>query len=322
MIDRRTLLRAGMALAAIPAAQAAQAVVPAPDTGETFPLWPGQVPGSAGVTVEQKVIERAPNSPVHDPAVLHVRTPTLTLFRPDKPNGAALLMIPGGGYQRVVVGKEGYEIARWFNERGFTVFVLLYRLPADGWAAGPDAPLQDAQRAMRLIRSGATQYGIDPQRVGVMGFSAGGHLAGRLATVFERKTYAPVDAADQVSARPDLAALGYPVITMTEPYTHMGSRNELLGRSPTAAQIAEWSVEQHVPADAPPTFLLAATDDPAVPVDNSMMMYLALHHQRVPAAMHIFEKGGHGFGLRTNGAPIGAWPQLMLDWSRLHHFTG
>ncbi|MFT4046320.1 MAG: alpha/beta hydrolase [Solimonas sp.] len=323
MLDRRALLRAGVALASLPTVEAARAVVPSPDSGETFALWPGAAPGGAGVTAEQQTIERAPaNSALHDPAVIHVRTPTLTLFRPERPNGAALLLIPGGSYQRVVVGKEGYEIARWFNERGITVFALLYRLPADGWAAGPDAPLQDAQRAMRLIRARAARDGVDARRVGVIGFSAGGHLAGRLATTFARPSYEAIDEADTLSARPDLAGLGYPVITMTEPYTHMASRIELLGRSPTAEQIAACSVEQHVPADASPTFLMAASDDPAVPVDNTLMMFLALRRQRVPAAMHIFEKGGHGFGLRTQSAATGAWPQLLLDWSRQHGFVG
>jgi acetyl esterase/lipase len=289
--------------------------------GTVVDLWPSSPPGGENVTVTQSEIERSKDPTFRDVAVVNTTTPTLTLFRPNKPNGASMLIIPGGGYQRVVVGKEGYQIAKWLTNEGVAAFVLLYRLPADGWAAGPNAPLQDAQRAVRLIRANATQFGLDPARVGVMGFSAGGHLAARLATRFDLKTYTPLDDADNTSPRPDIAALGYPVISFRDGVGHMGSRTKMLGANPDAATIKEYSAEIDVPQTTPPCFLMCAADDPAVPVDNSLLMFQALRRAKIPAALHIFEGGGHGFGLQSNSDPsVAAWPSLFLEWSRQHRF--
>jgi acetyl esterase/lipase len=187
-----------------------------------------------------------------------------------------VVLMPGGGYERVVSDKEGFETARWLADRGYTCFVLLYRLPGDGWGAGPDAPLQDAQRAVRLVRSKAAAMKFDPARVSIMGFSAGGHLAASLTTRFDAKVYDRVDAADDLSARPDLSALIYPVVSLVDGPVHGGSRKQLLGVSPTPEQIALYSPEQNVTDQVPPVFLLHAADDKTVPVANSLMMFTAL----------------------------------------------
>jgi acetyl esterase/lipase len=285
-------------------------------------LWPGLVPGGERVTVVQAEVERSHDPSFHDVAIVHTTRPTLTYFRPQAPNGASVLIIPGGSYQRVVVGKEGYEIANWLTSHGVAAFVLLYRLPADGWSAGPDAPLQDAQRALRLIRRQASALGLDPNRVAVMGFSAGGHLAARAATRFASKIYDPMDEADTLCARPDLAALGYAVISFKEGVAHMGSRTQMLGANPDARTINAYSAEVDVPSQTPPTFLMCAADDATVPPDNSILMFRALRHAAVPAALHIFDAGGHGFGLHTGADPSSAsWLDLFLAWSRGHRFV-
>lgn len=321
-MHRRTLFTAAAATALLAASLPGSSNA-ADVKGETLSLWPGdKPPGGENVRVKQSEVARSDDPRFRDVAILNVTQPNLTLFRPAKPNGAAMLIIPGGGYQRVVVGKEGYDIAQWLAGEGVTVFVLLYRLPADGWEAGPDAPLQDAQRAIRLIRAGAKGWGIDPARIGVMGFSAGGHLAAMAATRFDKATYKPVDAADKLSARPDIAALGYPVISMVPGVAHAGSAKQMLGDNPTAEKVAEFSADQGVPGNIPPTFITGAADDAVVPVENSLLMYAALRKVDTKLAMHLFEAGGHGFGLRSpKAAPVAAWPSLFIEWSRSHGFV-
>lgn len=283
---------------------------------ESLPLWPGSPPGGEKATAKEEVVERRKSdADLRDRITKGVQRPTLTVFRAAKPTGAAILMAPGGGYSWVVMDKEGYEAAELFARRGVTVFVMTYRLPQEGWAAGADTPLQDAQRAMRVIRSRAAEFKVDPKRIGIMGFSAGGHVAGSLTFGFDRAVYGAADAADQVSARPDFSMLMYPVATMSEPAVHKGSRKNLLGEQPSAERIAAYSLENQVRADAPPTFLLHAADDESVPVENSLKVFAALRAKQVPAEMHVFEEGGHGFGLRfAVGKPVAAWPDLVLAW--------
>jgi acetyl esterase/lipase len=280
-----SLLGGGAALADPKPAQAAKAPT---DPTEVLPLWPGDPPGSAGVTGVETLIDRTVAGGLPDRATTHTRKPTLTVFRPAKANGAAVVLMPGGGYERVVSDKEGFETARWLADRGYTCFVLLYRLPGDHWGAGPDTPLQDAQRAVRLARSKATAMRFDPARVSIMGFSAGGHLAASLTTRFDAKVYDRVDAADDLSARPDLSALIYPVVSMAEGPAHPGSRKQLLGPSPTPEQVALYSPDQNVTDRVPPVFLLHAADDTTVPVVNSLMMFTALKAKAVPAELHVF----------------------------------
>jgi acetyl esterase/lipase len=289
------------------------------DPTEVLPLWPGDPPGSAGVTAVETVLDRTVPGGLRDRATTHTRKPTLTVFRPAQANGAAVVLMPGGGYERVVSDKEGFETARWLADRGYTCFVLLYRLPGDHWGAGPDAPLQDAQRAVRLVRSKAATMRFDPARVSIMGFSAGGHLAASLTTRFDAKVYDRIDAADDLSARPDLSCLMYSVVTMADGPAHGGSRKQLLGPSPTPEQIALYSPEQNVTDKVPPVFLVHAADDKTVPVANSLMMFTALKAKAVPTEMHIFEEGGHGFGLRgIVGKPVAAWPELFETFAKRH----
>lgn len=289
-----------------------------------IPLWPNGAPGGEAVTVKEEIIER-PLSPggLRDRIIKGVRTPTLTIFEPARPNGASLLMTPGGGYKWVVMDKEGYECAERFAAAGVTVYVASYRLPGDGWEAGPAVALQDAQRALRLIRARASKTGLDPDRVGVMGFSAGGHVAGCLSLMWDRPTYAPMDPIDELSARPSSSVLVYPVATMSLPFAHPGSRERMLGATPTPEQEELWSLETKARTDAPPSFLLHATDDAAVPVENSLRLEAALRAAKIPTELHVFEEGGHGFGLRfATGKPVEAWPDLVLAWWRRKGFLG
>jgi acetyl esterase/lipase len=181
--------------------------------------------------------------------------------------------------------------------------------------------LQDAQRAMRLIRAHAAQFGLDPARIGVMGFSAGGHLAARLATRCDLKTYTSLDDADNASPRPDIAVLGYPVISFRDGVAHMESRTKMLGPDPEPAKIKQYSAEIDVPSTTPPCFLMCAADDSVVPADNSLLMFQSLRQAKIPATLHVFERGGHGFGLQSSNDPtVAAWPNLFLEWSRQHRF--
>mgnify|MGYP001809713514 CR=1 FL=1 len=296
-----------------------------PRMGPSTPLWPGRPPGGAGVTVTEEEVERSPPPPAiyRDRIIKGVRNPTLTVFRPDSPNGASLLIAPGGGYKWVVRDKEGYECANRFAAEGFTVYVMSYRLPGDGWAAGPMTPLQDAQRALRLVRreAGKKGSGLDPAKVGVMGFSAGGHVAGSLSLMWDEMAYEPVDGADRLSARPDISVLIYPVATLRPPLAHAGSRTQMLGAAPTPEQETRWSLETRARPDAPATFLLHAADDASVPIENSLQLEAALRAAKVPTEMHIFQEGGHGFGLRfAVDKPVEVWPDLVLAWWKRRGF--
>jgi acetyl esterase/lipase len=310
-VDRRMLLAAGLAIGTAGPIEA----MPMPDAFETVPLWPAGSPGGEHVTVHQQEVLKSPAP--DDVAVLHVIRPTLTRLVPERPNGAAVLLIPGGGYRRVAMKGEGLLVARRFAAHGFASYVLLYRLPADGWAAGPDAPLQDAQRAMRLIRAQAQGLAIDPARIAAIGFSAGGHLAARLSSE-PRPAYTPRDAADALSFRPALTGLLYPVVTMEMPWVHAGSAKELLGSQPTSEARQRYSVERLVHRATPPTFLAQAADDPSVAVGNSLLMFEALQRTKVPVEMHIFETGGHGFGLTLPDGTPSPWPELFERWARRH----
>jgi acetyl esterase/lipase len=313
-LDRRALL-------ALPAfatlATPAQAQTPV----EVIPLWPGKPPGSPAALPIEEITDRVATSKFTDRFVTNVGRPQMEVYRPARPNGAAALVIPGGGYIRVVIDKEGLEIAPRLLDAGVTVFLMRYRLPAEGWAQRSDVALQDVQRAMRLIRANATRLGIDPQRVTAMGFSAGGHVAASVATRHADKVYAPIDDADRLDARPDLSVLMYPVITMALPHAHKGSRTALLGDAPTPEQEVAHSLHRQVNAAVPPTFIVHAADDPSVPVENSLDYIAALRAAKVPCEAHIFEEGGHGFGIRfVRDKPASAWPDLFLTWARRRNF--
>lgn len=316
-IDRRTLLGAGAAtLVAGPALARTLAA------SERINLWPGRPPGEPAAGVKDVVIQRSTTR--GDLAWTSVGAPVVVVARPAKPNGAALLVIPGGGYTRVATRRESSGMAIDLARRGYTVFELLYRLPHDGWAAGPDAPLQDAQRAIRLIRAGAgKRWAIDPARIGVMGFSAGGHLAARIATRFALKTYDPVDAADTLSPQPMVAGLFYPVVTMLDDGVHASSRRELLGaRSSDAEWQRRYSAQLDIPADAAPCFITTNTDDRTVPAANSLLMYAGLVVAKIPTELHVFDRGGHGPPApRKNGQAID-WLGMYLAFAADHGLPG
>jgi acetyl esterase/lipase len=261
------------------------------------PLWPGVAPGEKADAAPES---RDPAKPNDDTIrVTNVTKPTMTIFRApaDKATGAAVLVFPGGGYRILAWNKEGTEVAEWLNSLGVTAFVVKYRVPAhDGrekWAA----PLQDAQRAMGLVRQHAAEWGIDPARVGVLGFSAGGHLAAALSTNFDKRTYDPVDAADQLSCRPDFAVLIYPGGVVV--------RNE-----------SKLAPEIKVTAQTPRAFIAMAEDDP-VRVENALSYFLALKGAKVPAEMHLYPTGGHGYGLRPSKHAVSTWPQRAAEWLKL-----
>jgi acetyl esterase/lipase len=312
MIDRRMLLAAG---AAMGATATARAEVTTPAGFVQRPLWPGTPPGGEQVRITEQVVQRS--AAPDDVAVMHVARPTLTRLLPARPNGAALLLVPGGGYRRVAMKPEGFLAARHFAAQGFACYILLYRLPGDGWAAGPDAPLQDAQRAMRLVRAEAASAGFEADRVAAIGFSAGGHLTARLANE-PAASYAPLDAADALPFRPRVAGLIYPVITMEGPLAHGGSRDELLGPSPSPDRLRRYSAERLVGAATPPSFIAQAADDPAVPVGNSFAMFDALQRAGIPRELHMFESGGHGFGLTLPDGTPSPWPDLFAIFARRH----
>lgn len=328
-LNRRAMMAASLMLGI---GSAVSAQTPPPATGgalpaglyqptETIDLWPQGAPGQPATALVETVNERSTDPQLTDRAVFGISRPRMAVFRPARANGSAVLITPGGGYRWVVVDKEGYEMGRWLAARGFTVFVLFYRLPGEGWAAGPDVVLQDTQRAMRLIRHRVAEFGVDPKRVAAMGYSAGGHACADLAARFASSVYKPVDAADRLSARPDVAAPIYPVVSMSAPFAHAGSREKLLGSNPSAALERNHSPHLNVPADAPPHFILHPEDDDVVPVENALLLRAALRARNIPAETHLFTHGGHGFGLRKAvGKPVEAWPELFLAWAKTQGF--
>jgi acetyl esterase/lipase len=242
-----------------------------------------------------------------------VSQPTLTVFLANQVsnNGTAVIICPGGGYLHLAINKEGYKIAKWFNSFGISAFVLKYRLPSDfimtNRAIGP---LQDAQEAIRMVRRNAAKWHLDPNKIGIMGFSAGGHLAATASTQYAEKVY---DSKDEVSARPDFSILIYPVISMLEGITHNGSKKYLLGENVNNEIAERFSNEKRVDDKTPKAFLVHATDDKAVRVENSINYYLALKQHNIPVEMHIYEKGGHGFGLGLEETNKN-WPAACEKW--------
>lgn len=292
------------------------------DSTEFVPLWRGTPPGGEGVHLTLKVVDTVQPDGFHVRAISQIQTPGFFVWRPKTPSGLALLIIPGGGYAVEGGDRGGREIAEHFAALGITCFILRYRLPGEGWTGRADVPLQDAQRAMRVIRERARTWHIDPAKVAVIGFSAGGHLAASLATRHAVGVYDPMDMSDALPARPLLAALMYPVVTMG-PGAHQGSVDRLLGAQPSAAAVDANSVERHVPSITVPSFISLAADDTVVPpFANGIALFGALRKAAIPSALHVFEQGGHGFSLHwTKGLPCAAWPDLFLAWAATHRFT-
>jgi acetyl esterase/lipase len=317
MLSRRETLLGGVAASLLSSAARAAG----PGSWPAFPaeeiaLWPGTPPGAPAVLPVEQVIETG-NEQNHGRMVKGIARPRMKVFRPAKPNGAALLVTPGGGFSVIVIDWEGYQIAPWLSERGWTVFVLYYRLPGEGWANRADVPLADAQRAMRLIRSRAADYGVDPEKVGALGFSAGGHVCGDLATRYDAKVYEPIDAADRLSARPAIAAPIYAVQSMTDPLAHAGSRDMLLGPDSAREVQRAHSPAHNVTAATPPSFLAHPEDDTTVSVENSVQMRAALKAVGVKVETHLFTAGQHGLGLPgPAGESARHWKELFVAWAK------
>jgi acetyl esterase/lipase len=265
------------------------------DAPRVLDVWPGKAPGVTGQPSPGKIKEQKHGGGTIQ-IVSDVSQPTLTVYRPakEKDTGAAVLICPGGGYNILALDLEGQEVAAWLNSLGVTGIVLKYRVPRRKDQPPHQAPLQDAQRAMGLVRSRAREWGIDPQRLGILGFSAGGHLAAAASTNFDKRTYELLDEVDRVSCRPDFTVLIYPAY--------------LTGKDGLAPEI-------RVTAQTPPTFLAHAANDPIGP-ENSIALFGALRKAGVPAELHIYESGGHGFGLRRSKHPCSTWPQRCADWLR------
>ena len=320
--DRKCFRRAAAAAAICVAAGALSSTAfaaPLAD-GEVMNLWPGKAPGSENVTFDEVVVERS-NEPSkkHDRAMMHIKTPTLTVRLPEHPNGTAVVIAPGGGYARVVIDKESEEYAEhWLNSAGVTAFILHYRMPSDPHNSNrTDVMLEDGQRAMRIVRAHAKEWGIDPNKIGIMGSSAGGHLASSINAEYDHEFYKHVDASDDVSAKPDFAILCYPVITMQDKWAHNGTKKRLLGMNPTQEEKDRYSSELYVTKNTSPSFIVLAEDDDVVPSMNGVLYFQALRANGVMnSEIHVFRRGGHGFGIEriADDNALGMWPKLATNW--------
>lgn len=248
--------------------------------------------------------------------VSQVSEPTLTVFKPEEPNGTSVIICPGGGYGFLAINKEGHQVAKWLNTFGITAFVLKYRLPSDEIMQDKSVgPLQDAQEALRYVRRNAKKWNLNSDKIGIMGFSAGGHLAATLSTKYDEVVY---PSQDDTSAKPDFALLIYPVISMTDGITHMGSRERLLGKNPSEELIQKFSTETLITSETSVTFLVHAEDDKGVLAENSINYYLSLRKHKVVAEMHLYQSGGHGFGLGKEGTSQ-FWTKDCENWLRQNH---
>ena len=277
-------------------AAAQQTPLPIQD-GQVLQLWSGAAPGALGAEASD--------------------IPVLTVFLPRTmtANTPAVIVCPGGGYVNLAANHEGRQVASYLNSLGIAAFVLRSRL---GPRYHHPIELGDAQRAIRTLRAHAAEWRLDPARIGIMGFSAGGHLAMTASTHVDAGNAGAADIVDRVSSRPDFTVLGYPVISMTEAWTHQGSKNNLLGANPDAELATSLSGESSVTKHTPPTFLFHTNADTSVPAENSVYYYLALRKAGVPAEMHIFEKGPHGVGLANDDAALSEWSKLLANWLRVH----
>lgn len=279
----------------------------------TLKLWPDGIPGSK---TDATYVEKITTTEGRITRCEKVITPDLTVYlpAPEKANGAAVLICPGGGYGVLAFDHEGNAVAKWLNENGIAGIILKYRLPSDQIMIDKSVgPLQDAQEALRVIRRNAVGWKIDPEKVGVIGFSAGGHLASTISTHYTEKVY---EVKDIISARPDFSLLIYPVVSFDTTITHRGSRNNLIGLKPTEEQVRRFSNELQITADTPPAFLVHSADDKAVPAVNSIVYFKGLQKNNIPAELHIFQKGGHGYGLSPNGGTESSWPEMCIRWLR------
>jgi len=277
-------------------------------------LWEKSAPGSEKLALNKKIEERTNNPDQRDRAVTSILKPSIIPMFPENPNGTAVVICPGGGYQKVVIDKEGFEAGRWLNSLGITAFILIYRLPGEGHENRHLVPLQDAQRAVRIVKSNAAKWKLDPHKIGIMGFSAGGHLAAAIATNPSLNSYKPADDIDKIDAKVSFQVLIYPVITMNKSFGHEGSVKNLLGENASENLVNDFSNEILVNNDTSQAFIVHATDDGSVPSENSILFYMALKKHKISSELHIFKNAGHGFGLRKVDMPVGVWPELCEEW--------
>ncbi len=288
----------------IASATVVSAQSPAP--AAVIPIWAEGVPNKPANLLPEKDDE--PFRPTN------ISEPTLSVFPAPEAgrSGAAVVICPGGGYRRLAIDKEGYDVAAWLNRIGVSAFVLKYRVPQ----FGHPAPLQDVLRSIRLVRREAAKWGVDPTKIGVMGFSAGGHLAASAATLYDDpagRTGAPLDS---VNARPDFHILVYPVITLNGPHAHNGSREYLLGKTPASALVESLSLQNRVTSSTPPAFLVHGGNDTSVPVENSLLYYAGLRKAGIQAELHVYQHGPHGVGMLPGNGPISDWPRRCEEWLR------
>lgn len=284
---------------------------------KTMDLWPSGIPG---IKFNDSYVEKSTTSEGVITRFEKTTNPMLYVYLPprDKATGTAVLICPGGGYAMLAFGHEGNAIASWLNDNGIAGIILKYRLPSDLIMKDKTVgPLQDAQEAIRVIRRNAAAWNIDPAKVGVIGFSAGGHLASTLSTHYTDKVY---DTKDTISARPDFSILIYPVITMDASFTHAGSRKNLLGDNPSDDLVNKYSNELQVNEKTPPAFMVHSADDQTVPVKNSIEYYEQLVKFKIPSELHIFQKGGHGYGLGGEKETQSSWPGLCIKWLKASGF--
>ena len=279
-----------------------------------LPLYDGQIPSAKSGEGTEKMQRTDIIS------ISNVQVPDIAVYLPSKrfASGQAVIVCPGGGYWILAYDLEGTDIARYLNSIGVAAAVLKYRLPTSGnWSQPFKVPLQDAQRAVRLVRSNAAKWSIDTKKIGIMGFSAGGHLASTAGTHFDFGNPSSNDSVEWQSCRPDFMILIYPVISFVDSCAHRGSWEALLGKNPDGKLLTYFSNELQVRDDTPPAFLVHADDDTGVPAENAVMMYTALRKRKIPAELHILSEGGHGFGLAVNSAHVGSWTnslRLWLNW--------
>lgn len=274
-------------------------------------VWPNGAPDSNGMTLPEEIFEGKRVRNVSE-AEMYVYLPKIGVN-----TGAAVVICPGGGYMIEAMDHEGYDLAEWLAEQGVAGIVLKYRLPY----GHHEIPLKDAQRALRIVHQKAAEWGINPTKIGIAGSSAGGHLASTAGTRFDLGKPDSTDPIEKFSCRPDFMLLLYPVITFNEEFGHMGSRNNLLGAGNKWELAEKYSNELQVTAQTPPTFMILADDDTAVPSRNSVEFYLALKKHKIPAEMHIFRQGGHGFGMNKKNLPVDQWPNLFAQWMKAQGIT-
>lgn len=283
-------------------------------SGQEINLWPGTPPGSEGVTLKEQVTDGSKDPKDPQRSIANITVPTITAYVPQKQNGAAALIFAGGGYTNIVIDKEGTDIAKWLNSLGVTAFVIKFRLPGEGHKDGKNVPLQDAQRAFKIIRKNAAEWGIDTNRIGLVGLSSGGHTAAMTAVAYDKKVYTPIDDIDKVDAHPNFLVIAYPPVSSNARKYLVNPNQKPVEPKEKQELYDEYPADVMVRADTPKTFIVQGFDDKKVDVENSVRFFLALKRKDIPADLHIFQEGVHGFAIRNAKGPVKNWTNLCKEW--------